>query len=132
MTKLVLVAHAPLATALKTVAAHVFPEAALAIEAVDIGPDDTPDEVEAGLRQRIGDADALLLCDALGATPYNAAQRLRAVGGEGRIRVVSGVNVPMLWRVLCFATEPLDRLAKRALDGGVKGIASDDDPAQPP
>jgi len=71
------------------------------------------------VRARLGDQQTLLLCDVFGATPCNAA--LRVADGV-RVRVVSGVNVPMLWRVLCYAAEPLDRLVQRAVDGAVQGV----------
>ena len=39
-----------------------------------------------------------------------------------RARVVAGVNVPMLWRALCYADEPLEELVTRAVDGGTQGV----------
>jgi mannose PTS system EIIA component len=36
--------------------------------------------------------------------------------------VVAGVNVPMLWRVLCYAAEPLDLLVTRAVSGATQGV----------
>jgi PTS system ascorbate-specific IIA component len=60
-----------------------------------------------------------VLCDVFGATPCNTA--LRVADGV-RVRVVSGVNVPMLWRVLCYADESLDQLVNRAVDGAVRGV----------
>jgi PTS system ascorbate-specific IIA component len=71
------------------------------------------------LRDEVGDGQALVLCDVFGATPCNTA--LRVADGV-RVRVVSGVNVPMLWRVLCYANESLDRLVSRAVDGAVQGV----------
>ena len=54
---------------------------------------------------RIGTREALILTDVFGATPCNVAQRL----ADGvHIKVVTGVNVPMLWRSLCYADESLD------------------------
>jgi mannose PTS system EIIA component len=32
------------------------------------------------------------------------------------------VNVPMLWRTLCYASEPLDALIGRALAGATQGV----------
>ena len=51
-----------------------------------------------------------MLTDVFGATPCNVAQRL----SDGvSVRVVAGVNVPMLWRSLCYLGEPLDALIAR-------------------
>ena len=63
-------------------------------------------------------ARPLILTDVFGATPCNVAQRL----ADGvQVKVVAGVNVPMLWRTLCYADEPLDALVARALAGAHAG-----------
>ena len=119
MSHLLIVAHAPLASALRAVGAHAFPHCATGVRAVDVQPDEDPDALEARLREMIGEGEALVLCDTLGATPCNVAQR--AAYGL-RARIVTGVNVPMLWRALCYAGEPLDAWAARALAGGTQGV----------
>ncbi|MFY8084135.1 MAG: PTS sugar transporter subunit IIA [Rubrivivax sp.] len=119
MIHLVVLAHAPLASSLARVAAHAFPDCAATLRSLDVLPSDSPEEIEARLRDEVGDGQALLLCDVFGATPCNAALRM---ADGARVRVVSGVNVPMLWRVLCYANEPLDRLVSRAVDGAVQGV----------
>ena len=54
-----------------------------------------------------------------GATPCNTVQRL----ADGQhVKVITGVNVPMLWRALNYASEPLDTLVTRALAGGTQGV----------
>jgi len=121
MSKLLIVAHAPLASALRAVAAHAFPEQAGLVSAVDIGPDQI--EPEALVRrslEALAGHDVLLLTDAFGATPCTACQR--AAAGVPRARVVAGVNVPMLWRTLGNPDLPLDELAQRAVTGAVQGV----------
>lgn len=119
MTTLIVLAHAPLASALAQVAAHAFADCAHTLRCVDVDPSDTLEGVEQRLRSLVGLEQTLVLCDVFGATPCNAAQR---VADGVRVRVVSGVNVPMLWRVLCYAAEPLDRLVQRAVDGAAQGV----------
>ncbi len=121
MTQLILLAHAPLASALKAVALHTFPGAS--VTAVDVAADEAPEDVERRLRAVVAkDCEGtLVLCDVQGATPCNVAQ---VIANEGVTHVIAGVNVPMLWRVLCYAAEPLDALTQRALAGGGKGIVS--------
>ena len=49
--------------------------------------------------QQIAAPDVLIFTDVFGATPCNVAQRL----ADGvQVKVVAGVNVPMLWRTLCY------------------------------
>lgn len=124
MAGLVIVAHAPLATALKAVAGHVFPDRAAALVALDVPAQWSPEEAEVALRSAVQQAGAdakevLILADVFGATPCNAAQR---VADGARWRLVAGVNVPMLWRALCYAERPLDELVERALAGATQGV----------
>ncbi len=126
MPGLFIIAHAPLASALKAAAQHCFPEACESLQVLDVLPDVTPEEVEAQARillRLVQDADprgeALVLTDVFGATPSNTVQRL----ADGvRIKVLTGANVPMLWRALNYANEPLEVLITRALAGGTQGV----------
>jgi mannose PTS system EIIA component len=122
MTGLLVIAHAPLASALESVARHVFPTTASQLSVLDVTPEMTAEQVQAAARALM-DAQAtdttLILTDVFGATPSNAAQRL--ADGE-RVRVVSGVNVPMLWRALSYAHEPLEALVQRAMAGATQGV----------
>lgn len=133
MAAVLLIAHAPLASALLSVADHVYSEKGHRVAAVDVEPWMTVETVEglartALLQLRAGfpGADAgphagevLVLTDVFGATPCNAAQRV--VDGVAT-RLVAGVNVPMLWRSLCYLREPLDALASRAAAGASQGV----------
>jgi len=122
MAGLFIIAHAPLASSLKAVAQHVFPDCAATLEALDVEPEMTPEDIEAraaALVQRLRDPDLLILTDVFGATPCNVAQKL-ADGTQ--VKVVTGVNVPMLWRSLCYAAEPLDALVARAVAGATQGV----------
>src|ERR1039458_3741815 len=102
MPGLLIIAHAPLASSLKAVAEHAFPDCAAPLGALDVHADMPVEEVEAQGRQmldRLRSPDALILTDVFGATPCNVAQRL----ADGvQVKVVAGVNVPMLWRSLCY------------------------------
>jgi len=122
MPGLLIIAHAPLATALKAVAQHAFPDCAGGLEALDVNPQTPPDVIEAEAREllaRVRRPDAVIFTDVFGATPANVAQRL----ADGvHVKVVAGVNVPMLWRSLCYADESLDALVTRALAGATQGV----------
>lgn len=125
MTTLLIVAHAPLASSLKAVALHTFPDCAARLEVLDVPAEMAPDEIEARLRELIlalSEKEILILTDVFGATPSNVAQRLALQDDLGSIKVVTGVNVPMLWRSLCYADDSLDALAMRAVAGATQGI----------
>jgi PTS system mannose-specific IIA component len=132
MSGLLLIAHAPLASALKAVAEHAFPDCASKLEVLDVTPEMSVEAVEAQARAILAAAgfeEALVLTDVFGATPSNAALRLQ--DADGHVRVLSGVNVPMLWRSLCYASEPLAVLLQRAATGGTQGIVPVESPAIP-
>ena len=122
MPGLMIIAHAPLASSLKAVAEHTFPECARVLEALDVRPDMPLEEVERLARDmlaRVRSPEALIFTDVFGATPCNVAQRL----GDGQsVKVIAGVNVPMLWRSLCYLGEPLDALVARAVSGASQGV----------
>lgn len=120
MPRLLILAHAPLASALRAVAAHVFAEHLEHLVALDVPAQWSADEVEQALRPMLADGQpTLILADVFGATPCNTA--LRLADGVTQ-RVVAGVNVPMLWRAMAYRDEPLDALVARALAGGGQGV----------
>lgn len=117
-----IIAHAPLASALRQCVAHVFPDRVQGVLAQDVPADASPQEsLEAARRTvaRFGEVPVLVLTDMLGATPCNVAREL--VEGM-RARLVAGVNVPMLLRAVTYQQEPLEELVARALGGGTQGV----------
>jgi len=126
MPGLFVIAHTPLASALKEAALHCFPEAAQGMQVLDVTPELGPDEIESRARAmlvQVQQADprgeALIMADVFGATPCNTVQRL----ADGvNVKVITGVNVPMLWRALNYAGESLDTLITRAVAGGTQGV----------
>jgi PTS system mannose-specific IIA component len=122
MPGLMIIAHAPLASALKAVAEHTFPDRAQTLEVLDVSSDMAIEDVEARAREmleRVRTPEALIFTDVFGATPCNVAQRL---GDGAQVRVIAGVNVPMLWRSLSYASEPLEAVVMRAMAGATQGV----------
>lgn len=117
-----IIAHAPLASALRDCALHVYAECSASVQALDVQPQASPEDTLAQARALVGDQldrGLLVLTDIFGATPANVAQKL--VQGSSA-RLISGVNLPMLYRTVCYREEPLDTLAARALTGGTQGV----------
>ena len=76
---ILIIAHAPLASALRQCVLHVFPDSGLKVSALDVHSDMPPDETLAAARAALGVSDAqqtLVLTDVFGATPCNIAQKL--------------------------------------------------------
>ena len=122
-THILIIAHAPLAQALRECAMHVFPESGDAVAAIDVQADTAPEvslaEAQAAMQAWGDDSPTLVLTDVVGATPANVAQKL--VNGHDA-RLVAGVNLPMLLRSICYRQEPLDDLVARAVTGGSQGV----------
>ncbi len=119
---LLIIAHSPLASALRECVLHVFPDGADVVVAVDIRSDLPFDQLLEESRQAMAGLNTpqtLVLTDVFGATPCNVAQKL--VDGV-RSRLVAGVNLPMLLRAMTYRREPSEALVARAMAGGVQGV----------
>ena len=119
-----IIAHAPLASALRQCVLHVFPDAIDGVAAFDVQPNVPPEETLAGAAQALAllnTAQTLVLTDIFGATPCNAAQKL--VDGLNS-KLIAGVNLPMLLRTITYRRESLDSLVARAMAGGTQGVMS--------
>lgn len=126
MNAILLIAHAPLANALRQCALHVFPDCGNVVTAIDVQPNLSPEETLAAARialQQLANQPqvkgVLVLADIFGATPSNVAQKL--VDGS-KFRLITGVNLPMLLRSVSYRHEPLDSLVSRAVVGGTQGV----------
>ena len=126
MVGIVVIAHAPLASALSQCAEHVYscePNARREVRALDV--DDNADlaHTVAQARELVHEVDrgegVLILTDAFGATPGNVATQL---GELERVAVIAGVNLPMLLRAVCYRGGRLEEVAEKALAGGRQGI----------
>ena len=119
---ILIIAHAPLASALRACVLHVFPEVERNLYALDVTANEPPQDTLATARIMVEQLDApgvLVLTDVFGATPCNVAQKL--VDGV-HSKLVAGVNLPMLLRTVNYRHESLDLLVARALAGGSQCI----------
>ena len=127
MTGIVLIAHAPLASALERCVEHVYscePGIAKAnLRALDVEPGAAVDALIEQAAQLVKEVDSgsgvLVLTDAFGATPGNLAARLN---DPGRVTVIAGVNLPMLLRAVCYRGSSLADVVEKALAGGQQGM----------
>jgi PTS system mannose-specific IIA component len=126
MNAILLIAHAPLANALRQCALHVFPDCGATVVGIDVQPNLSPEETLAAARIALDQlarvpqvTGVLVLADIFGATPSNVAQKL--VDGVTS-RLITGVNLPMLLRAVTYRHESLDTLVSRAVIGGTQGV----------
>ena len=119
---ILIIAHTPLASALRQCLLHVFPDSAAHVGAVDVQADVPPEETLAAARIALGlvaGGGKLVVTDLLGATPSNLAKKL--VDGRNS-QLLAGANLPMLVRAMTYRNETLDIMVQRALTGGTMGI----------
>lgn len=64
----------------------------------------------------------LILTDICGATPYNLAKYFAT---DKNINIVSGINLPMLLRVLNYPNQSLQALSLTAIEGARMGVVQD-------
>lgn len=125
-SRIVLVAHAPLASAFKACALHVFGERAADVQVVDVQADHDVSSWHAEAEKLLHNAEqpVLLLTDVFGATPFNVARDWADCCAQNGMesRVISGLNVAMLLRAITYRDEPFESWVERAQTGGVGGI----------
>lgn len=92
-------------------------------QAVSVDLTKAVDESLAALKAAIKDTDqgggVLVLTDMFGGTPTNMSLSLL---GSGQLEVLTGVNLPMLIKILGSRTRPLQTLAVEAKQAGCQGI----------
>jgi PTS system ascorbate-specific IIA component len=76
-------------------------------------------EAESILRKLDNGDGVLVLTDMYGSTPSNIANRL---SNSNSVTVISGINLPMLIRVLNYPRLSLEQLVEKACTGGHDGI----------
>lgn len=124
-----LMTHEAVGQALISAARHVLPTLPLNVQAVEVPPQADPDVMRqltnAHLRELDQGDGVLVLSDLYGATPCNIGLSLGDGACGTRLRCVSGLNLPMLLRVLNYAEKPLKELTEIAAVGGRGGIFID-------
>jgi PTS system ascorbate-specific IIA component len=122
---IMLITHGRIGSALLDSTISVLDVHPLPIRVLDVAgncdPDKTLDTAEQALAELNSGDGVLVLTDLYGSTPSNIACKLRH---HGHVRVVSGINLPMLIRVLNYPGLDLDGLKEKALSGGRDGVLS--------
>ncbi len=102
---------------------HTFGRRPPQLEVLGVDYSQTPEQLENTIERYLNKVDlgegVLILADIYGATHTNVAcRRLQ----RGHIELITGVNLPMLLRVLNYRNLGMDDLIDKALSGGCGGI----------
>ena len=112
-TTLIVVAHAPLASAFLAMIAHVHGKLPAQIHALDVGADDALEHTMAAITTMIcaAPAGAVVFTDLPGATPHNCATR----ACQSEVEVLSPVSAPLLLRAVNYQHLSAAELAEKLL-----------------
>jgi len=120
---ILLITHGDIGDALLRTAVDVLGVCPLSTLALSAPPGCNPEEIYQRAREALSQLDSgdgvLVLTDLYGSTPSNIACRLRRLT---HVRVISGLNLPMLIRILNYPDLDLDELAHKAVTGGRDGV----------
>ena len=122
-----LIAHAGLGKALLQAAQHINGVATLSVVAhnihIELDSNAQLISASAAFRKVENPAGVLILVDSPGGIADKTAAQLAQFGTPARR--VSGLSLPMLLRVMHYAEQDLDELARTAAAGGRNGVVID-------
>ncbi len=138
---ILIIAHNAIGHQLLETATDMLDRSCPQLRSLEVKQDDDPVKLLTRARRLVSEIQqgvgVLVLTDMYGSTPSNIAHRLSDgpnlnhdeanteeanIPVRENIRVVAGINLPMLVRTLNYAHLPLDELAHKALSGGREGI----------
>jgi PTS system ascorbate-specific IIA component len=129
---LLLITHNAIGTALLEVVTRMLGGRPLQARALAVREEGDCERLRALALDWVAQLDSgegvLVLTDLFGSTPGNIAASLQERPG---VRALSGVNLPMLVRVLNYPEDTLAALADKAVSGGNRGILICNGPAEP-
>lgn len=119
-----LITHEEIGSALVHAATKALGTLPLPTTVITVNYDSEPEALIPKLRKLVAAAIAngqglLVLTDLFGSTPSNIAASLQS---NHQIKVITGLNLPMLIRVMNYAHLELPDLAEKAFSGGKDGI----------
>lgn len=120
---LIIITHDAVGEALLDTAMRTVGESPVRCRCISITYDCDPRQVEPEARALVDELNSgdgvLVLTDMYGSTPGNVACSLLELDG---VSVVSGLNMPMMLRVLNYPGLSLQELVEKAVSGGREGI----------
>lgn len=124
---LLIITHNRIGADILATAADILNGIPMNNRAIDIKPDSDYDEILERARHEVKELDSgdgvLVLTDIFGATPSNIAT---IAAKTGYCRVVTGINLPMLIRVLNYHSLPLDEIVAKATSAGHDSVVECD------
>ncbi|MGB5765464.1 MAG: hypothetical protein WBM38_01890 [Arenicellales bacterium] len=126
MTGLILLAYGEVGNELLNAATHILNHSVESVEVISVydqsdTADILPGKLQHAIEQMTAGGQCLILADLHGCTHFNIARKFVK---HSHVALVSGLNLPMLLRVLNHRDENLITLSHYAEEGGVIGISA--------
>ena len=122
MVGLLVITHNNVGGALFDAAISVLGECPLPFEILPISQNCDPEErYQKALShiKKLNQADGVLvITDMYGSTPSNIATKL----AQDNVTIITGINLPMLVRIMNYPTLSLEKLANKAVSAGQTGV----------
>lgn len=120
---LVFITHEGIAENLLTIAEAIIAKPLINLMRVEVPMDAPVEKISKDCEQQLEQLDTcdgiIFVTDIYGATPSNIAEKLASRYGA---TIISGVNLPMVIRLLNYRDDPEENLLTKALEGARKGI----------
>ena len=120
---LITITHNRIGEQLAETAEEILGPPPFAVRHFVVRPDDDPARIEAEVAEAVRAIDSgegvLILADLYGSTPCNIARR---VAPTHHVRILSGVNLPMMLRVYSYVRLDLESIARKAAEGARIGV----------
>jgi PTS system ascorbate-specific IIA component len=117
---LLIITHDQIGTALMDTARAMLGVSPMPVDIIAVHREHNPDDLVDEAERIVGrNEETLVLTDMYGSTPSNIACRLFT---QTNVRVVGGINLPMLVRILNYPRLSLDELVDKAISGGRDGV----------
>ncbi|MGD0566726.1 MAG: PTS sugar transporter subunit IIA [Candidatus Goldiibacteriota bacterium] len=123
MVGIIIISHSTLAESLKTTVSLIVGENEN-VRTIGLMKNDRMEDFAARLKKTVEDADkgdgVLILADMFGGTPCNTA--LSLFGTSERVRIITGVNLPIVIEAIMHSGRPVDELGKLIMERRDKSI----------
>lgn len=121
---LLLITHNNIATSLIEVATTIVNHTPDNIAYIEVPMDAPIEPVEESVQEKLSQLDTsegiLILTDMYGGTPSNIAFKFTQ---QDNTCLISGLNLPMLVRIMNYRNLPLNELSEKTISGGKKSIS---------
>ncbi|MFB2905478.1 PTS sugar transporter subunit IIA [Aeromonas jandaei] len=108
MTNLLIVSHGDFASTLLETT-EIFIGKSEIVKAINYMPEESPDllyqKVEEAIKENINPDGVIIFCDMKGGSPSNVAMKLASNNKDIKIKIVTGVNIPIMVEAITLAED---------------------------